>query len=74
MINKSVVYLARKYLSGRKTRGISKAHYLCLIGITLGVLALICVTSVMNGFRFDIRNRITGTFAEIRISAKEERP
>ena len=70
MINKSVVYLARKYLSGRKTRGISKAHYLCLIGITLGVLALICVTSVMNGFRFDIRNRITGTFAEIRISAK----
>ncbi len=70
MINKSVVFLARKYLSGRKTRGIGKAHYLCLIGITLGVLSLLCVTSVMNGFRFDIRNRITGTFAEIRISAK----
>ncbi len=70
MINKSIVFLARKYLSGRKTRGIGKAHYLCLIGITLGVLSLLCVTSVMNGFRFDIRNRITGTFAEIRISAK----
>ena len=71
MINKSVVYLSRKYLNGRKSKGISKTHYLCLIGITLGVLALLCVTTVMNGFRFDIRNRITGTFSEIRIVANE---
>lgn len=70
-MKKSTVYLAGKYLSERKTRGIGKGHYLCLIGITLGVLALLCVTTVMNGFRFDIRNRITGTFSEIRISTDD---
>ena len=69
MINKSIVYLSRKYLSGRKSKGIGKTHYLCLIGITLGVLALLCVTSVMNGFRSDIYNRITGTFSQVRITA-----
>ncbi len=68
MKNNSVIYLAFKYLSGRKTRGLSRSHYLSLAGISLGVMALICVSSVMNGFRYDIRNRIVGTFSEIRLS------
>lgn len=62
------MYLAVKYLRGRKARGLSRAHYLSLAGISLGVLALLCVSSVMNGFRADIRNRIVGTFADIRLS------
>lgn len=70
MINGSITYLAIKYLRGRKARGISRSHYLSLAGISLGVMALICVSTVMNGFRHDIRNRIVGTFAEIRISNK----
>ena len=68
MRNKSIMYLAVKYLRGRKARGLSRAHYLSLAGISLGVLALLCVSSVMNGFRADIRNRIVGTFADIRLS------
>ena len=68
MKNNSVIYLAFKYLSGRKVRGLSPTHYLSLAGISLGVMALICVSSVMNGFRYDIRNRIVGTFSEIRLS------
>lgn len=68
MINVSIAYLAMKYLRGRKARGLSRSHYLSLAGISLGVMALICVSTVMNGFRYDIRNRIVGTFAEIRIS------
>lgn len=62
------MYLAKKYLRGRKLRGISRAHYLSLAGISLGVLALICVSSVMNGFRSDIQNRIVGTYSEIRLT------
>jgi lipoprotein-releasing system permease protein len=71
MKNNSITYLAKKYLSGRKTRGISRNHYLSLAGIGLGVLALICVSSVMNGFRADIRSRIVGTYSEIRLSGKD---
>jgi len=71
MNNNSVYYLAIKYLKGRKARGVSRAHYLSLAGITLGVLALLCVASVMNGFRSDIRKRIVGTFSQIRLSAPE---
>lgn len=69
--NRSVLYLARKYLAGRSRRGISPSHYLSLGGISLGVLALLCVSSVMNGFRSDIQSRIVGTYADLRISSKE---
>ncbi len=69
MKNNAVRYLALKYLMGRKSRGISHAHYLSLAGISLGILALLCVSSVMNGFRSDIRGRIVGTFSEFRLSA-----
>lgn len=37
----------------------------------MGVLALLCVSSVMNGFRSDIQSRIVGTYADLRISSKE---
>ncbi len=68
MSNNSIRYLAVKYLRGRKARGLSRAHYLSLAGISLGVLALLCVSSVMNGFRADIRRRIVGTYADLRLS------
>ncbi len=71
MKNNAVHYLAIKYLQGRSKSGISPAHYLSLAGISLGVLALLCVSSVMNGFRSDIKSRIVGTFAELRLSAKD---
>jgi len=67
----SIRFLAVNYLSGRAQRGISKAHYLSLAGISLGVLALLCVASVMNGFRSDIRNRIVGTYSDLRLSGKQ---
>ncbi|HPM04090.1 MAG TPA: FtsX-like permease family protein [Candidatus Cloacimonas sp.] len=74
MKNNAVHYLAFKYLQGRKSRGINPAHYLSLAGISLGVLALLCVSSVMNGFRSDIQARIVGTFSELRLSAKNSQP
>ncbi|MDZ4120777.1 MAG: FtsX-like permease family protein, partial [Candidatus Cloacimonadaceae bacterium] len=37
-------------------------------------MALLCVTSVMNGFRNDMQRRITGTLAQIRISHQDQTP
>jgi len=68
--NNSKFWLAMKYLNGRSAGLISRTHYLTVAGILLGVTALICVSSVMNGFRDDIRSRIVGTLSEIRISQK----
>lgn len=66
--NASIYFLARKYLAGRSALGISRDYTLTLIGITLGVVALITVSSVMNGFREDISGRIIGTLSELRLS------
>ncbi len=54
--------------------GIKKSHMLTLFGIALGVMALITVSSVMNGFREDIRQRIIGTLSEMRLSSPENEP
>lgn len=67
--NHSIGFLAGKYLQGRGRSPIGKAHWLTLAGILLGVLALLCVSSVMNGFRADIGKRIVGTLSEIRLSS-----
>lgn len=72
--NHSIIWLAGKYLKGRSQRGISRGHYLTLIGIALGVVALIAVSSVMNGFRADIKSRIIGTLAEMRLSSANAQP
>ncbi len=70
MRNKSVFYLARHFLSGQKSKYIGRSHILTLAGITLGVIALLIVSSVMNGFRSDMQSRIIGTLSEIRILPK----
>ncbi|MCK9556621.1 MAG: ABC transporter permease [Candidatus Cloacimonetes bacterium] len=69
--NASITFLARKYLGGRSRLGVSRSHILTLCGIALGVMALITVSSVMNGFRADIRERIIGTLSEMRLSAPD---
>ncbi|HPN41027.1 MAG TPA: ABC transporter permease [Candidatus Cloacimonadota bacterium] len=68
--NHGVSFLAGRYLKGRSRGLISRNHYLTLAGIMLGVMALLCVSSVMNGFREDIGTRIVGTMSEIRISSR----
>lgn len=58
--------LIKKLLFGRK-RKLKAGHLLSLIGIIIGVVALLVVSSVMNGLRDDMVQRITGTKAEIHI-------
>lgn len=66
--NGSIWFLARKYLAAKSRFGIGAGHIFTLCGIALGVMALITVSSVMNGFRQDISGRIIGTLSEMRLS------
>ena len=58
----------------RYTRAKRKNHFISfisltsMIGIALGVAALIVVLSVMNGFQAELRNRILGVASHIEVT------
>jgi lipoprotein-releasing system permease protein len=55
----------------RRTHFISFISLVSMLGIALGIAALITVMSVMNGFEKEIRARILGAAAHIQILADE---
>jgi lipoprotein-releasing system permease protein len=59
---------ARKRLTGRN-HFISFISLISMLGIALGVAALIVVLSVMNGFQKELRTRILGVASHVQISA-----
>ncbi len=68
-MRKSFEYMiARRYLKAkRKTGFISIITYISIGGVTIGVTALILVLSVMNGFEQEVRSRLLGADAHIRL-------
>jgi len=67
------LFIATRYLkSKRRTGFISLISYISIIGVTIGVAALIIVLSVMNGFETQVRNRIIGADAHIRLGTYKE--
>lgn len=61
-------WIARRYLQIRQKNGfISFISFVSVVGIALGVAALIVVLSVMNGFQKEIRARILGVASHIEI-------
>lgn len=68
MKNRSVSFLANKYLKARAKGPVGRSHYLTLAGIALGVMALLAVSSVMNGFQDEMRGRLIGSLSEMRVS------
>ncbi|WP_137124197.1 lipoprotein-releasing ABC transporter permease subunit [Roseomonas sp. HF4] len=66
--------VAFRYLRARKgERFVSVTAIFSLVGITLGVATLIIVTSVMNGFRTDLMNRIIGLNGHLSVQAERGR-
>ena len=66
--------VAFRYLRARKgERFVSVTAIFSLVGITLGVATLIIVTSVMNGFRADLMNRIIGLNGHLTIQPESGR-
>lgn len=57
----------------RKNHFISFISFTSMIGIALGVWALIVVLSVMNGFQDELRNRILGVASHIEITGFNNR-
>ena len=57
-----------RYLRGRRHGGfVSFIATLSVVGITLGVAALIVVMSVMNGFRTEVRDRMLDVIAHVEL-------
>lgn len=62
-------FLARRYLTrGRKKSFISVISLVSIIGIAIGVAALVVALSLINGFQKDIRDRILSSSAHILVA------
>ncbi|MCF8144485.1 MAG: lipoprotein-releasing ABC transporter permease subunit [Deltaproteobacteria bacterium] len=60
------LFLAMKYLRAkRKQRFISVITIISILGVMVGVMALIVVLSVMNGFRADLMSKILGVNSHV---------
>ena len=59
MINPVELFIGLRYLRAkRRTRFVSFITLISLLGIALGVAALIVILSVMNGFEGELRSRL----------------
>ncbi len=63
-------YIAQKYLlAKRKQTFISIITFISVLGVTIGVTALIIVLAVMNGFEKELKDRILGATAHIHVTS-----
>jgi lipoprotein-releasing system permease protein len=67
-------FIAKRYLrSKRQVKFISLITYISIIGVTIGTAALIIVLSVMNGFESEVRSRIIGFDAHLKLRTYHDR-
>jgi lipoprotein-releasing system permease protein len=66
--------IAGRYLRTRRTTGfITLLAWISVLGVTIGVAALVVVPAVMNGFETEVRDRIAGTNAHVLLLSYEDR-
>ncbi|MBM3329990.1 MAG: ABC transporter permease, partial [Calditrichaeota bacterium] len=69
------LFIATRYLrTKRRTGFISLITYISAGGIMIGVAALVITLSVMNGFESEVRDRIIGADAHIKVTLFHEMP
>jgi lipoprotein-releasing system permease protein len=67
-------FIAKRYLrSKRQVKFISLITYISIIGVMIGTAALIIVLSVMNGFESEVRSRIIGFDAHVKLRTFHDR-
>ncbi len=72
MINPVELFVGLRYLRAkRRTRFVSFITLISLVGIALGVAALIVILSVMNGFEGELRNRLLSMSAHGSVTATD---
>ncbi|NOT83567.1 MAG: lipoprotein-releasing ABC transporter permease subunit [Methylococcaceae bacterium] len=73
MFKPLILYIGLRYTRAKqRTQFISFITLTSVLGIALGVTALIAVLSVMNGFEAELRERILGMTSHITISGDNE--
>jgi lipoprotein-releasing system permease protein len=74
MLNPVELFIGLRYLRAkRRTRFVSFITLISLVGISLGVAALIVILSVMNGFEGELRSRLLSMSAHGSVSAENGR-
>ncbi len=72
MLNPVELFVGLRYLRAkRRTRFVSFITLISLLGIALGVAALIVILSVMNGFEGELRNRLLSMSAHGSVAASD---
>ncbi|MFT6106097.1 MAG: lipoprotein-releasing system permease protein [Rickettsiales bacterium] len=72
MFSKLEFLIALRYLKAKRSEGfISVIAIFSFVGIMIGVATLIIVMSVMNGFRYELVNRILGINSHLTIYSRE---
>lgn len=68
MFNKFEIEVGLRYIKSKQKKGfVSFISLVSIVGIALGVAALITVLSVMNGFQREIRTKIIGVTAHMQV-------
>ena len=68
MFSKAEILIIKRFLFSKKTEGyVSVFSWFSIVGIALGVAAIIIVMSVMNGFRSNLTERLIGVNSHLNI-------
>lgn len=68
------IFIGFRYLRGRSGDRFSRfVSYMSTAGITIGVMALVTVLSVMNGFEAQLKTRVLGVMPQAVISQAQEK-
>ena len=74
MLSKSEILITKRFLFSKKSEGyVSIFSWFSIIGIALGVAAIIIVMSVMNGFRVNLTERLIGVNSHLNIYSFNEK-
>ena len=74
MLSKSEILITKRFLFSKKTEGyVSIFSWFSIIGIALGVAAIIIVMSVMNGFRTNLIERLIGVNSHLNLYSLNEK-
>ncbi len=74
MINKLPIYIGLRYAGVQQVKGFAAViSYVAMIAMAIGVLSLITVMSVMNGFRGEFRDRLLEAVPHIAVQSSSDR-
>lgn len=72
MFQPAALFIGLRYSRSRQGSAFTRfIQRFSLVGIVLGVAALVVVTSVMNGFENELKNRILGVVPQVTINAPD---